>query len=250
MTEGSLEQSIADTREGVMTSDEIQIGEGSELVEHWEQEHGPSQIFSAEDIANSVSHGVGLGMSIAGLAVLLVVAWLHGETAHIVSAAIYGSTLVLLFAASTLYHSMTRPGLRRLFRIIDHSAIYLLIAGSYTPFTLVTLSGAWGWTLFAIVWSLALIGVLYKIFWFGRFMSLSIGLYLVMGWTMVVAIRPLLEALDITGVILVFVGGVFYTGGVAFFAWNKLVFNHAIWHLCVLAAAVCHYLAILFYVMM
>ena len=245
-----MEQGIADTREGVMTSDEVSSGGGPELTERWKQRHGPSQIFSAEDIANSVSHGVGLGMSIAGLALLLVVAWMHGETIHFVSALIYGTTLVLLFAASTLYHSMTRPSLRRIFRIIDHSAIYLLIAGSYTPFTLVTLSGTWGWTLFIVIWSLALIGVLYKLFWFGRFFWLSIGLYLVMGWTMVVAIRPLLASLDINGVILIFVGGVFYTGGVAFFAWEKLVFNHAIWHLCVVTAAVCHYLAILFYVMM
>ncbi len=212
--------------------------------------HRPSEIFSAEDIANSVSHGVGLGMSIAGLALLVVVAAINGDTVHVVSAAIYGATLVILFGASTVYHSMTRPAARRILRVVDHSAIYLLIAGTYTPFTLVTLSGTLGWALFSTVWAMALIGVLYKIFWFGRLKALSMGLYLVMGWSIVLAIKPLLESLHIGGIVLVIVGGLLYTVGVIFYAWEKLFFNHAIWHFFVLAAAVCHYLAILLYVMM
>ncbi len=215
-----------------------------------DSEEGPTEIFSAEEIANSVSHGIGLGMSIVGLIVLVIVASMNGQPGQLTSAIVYGSTLVLLFGASTAYHSMRRPVLRHVFRVIDHSAIYLLIAGSYTPFTLVSMRDNWGPTLLVIVWSMALIGVVYKIFWFGRFKGLSMALYLVMGWTMVVAIKPLMESLEMGGVILIFVGGVFYTGGVAFFAWNKLFLNHAIWHLFVLAAAVCHYLAILFYVMM
>lgn len=212
------------------------------------EEAGPVEIFSAEDIANSVSHGVGLGMSMAGLALIVVMAAVHGQALHIVSAAVYGITLVLLFGASTIYHSMTRPALKRLWRVIDHSAIYLLIAGTYTPFTLISLGGTWGWTIFGIAWGLALIGVLYKIFWFGRLPGLSMGLYLGMGWTIIVAIKPLWAAIDPMGIFLIFAGGLFYTGGVAFYAWEKLFFNHAIWHLCVLAAAVCHYLAILLYV--
>ena len=232
---------------------EHEQGEGDRsegLIEHFRSAQSPAEIFSAEDIANSVSHGVGLGMSIAGLALLVTVAAMNGDTVHVVSAAIYGTTLVILFGASTVYHSMTRPMARRVLRVVDHSAIYLLIAGTYTPFTLVTLSGTLGWALFLTVWSMALIGVLYKIFWFGRLKALSMALYLVMGWSIVVAIKPLLEALDIGGIVLLVTGGVLYTVGVIFYGWEKLFFNHAIWHFFVLAAAVCQYLAILLYVMM
>ena len=225
-------------------------GAADEMISHWRSGDAPSEIFSAEQIANSVSHGIGLGMSIVGLVVLLFTAAVHGEAVHMASAAIYGSTLVLLFAASTVYHSMRRPALRRAFRVVDHSAIFLLIAGTYTPFTLVSLPGGWGWTLFGIAWGLALIGVIYKVFWFGRFKGASLALYLLMGWTIVVAIKPLLEALDPGGLILLFAGGLLYTGGVVFYVWEDLFFNHAIWHLFVLAAAACHYLAILFFVMM
>ncbi len=232
---------------------EHEQGEGDRsegLIEHFRSAQSPAEIFSAEDIANSVSHGVGLGMSIAGLALLVTVAAMNGDTVHVVSAAIYGATLVILFGASTVYHSMTRPMARRVLRVVDHSAIYLLIAGTYTPFTLITLSGTLGWALFFTVWSMALIGVLYKIFWFGRLKALSMALYLIMGWSIVVAIKPLLEALDIGGIVLLVTGGVLYTVGVIFYGWEKLFFNHAIWHFFVLAAAVCQYLAILLYVMM
>ena len=233
-----------------MVSQRQDRGEASSPMARHRPARSPTEIFSAEDVANSVSHSVGLGMSIVGMVILVVVAAMSGDTMRLVSAIIYGSTLVTLFAASTIYHSVRRPQLRRIFRVIDHSAVYLLIAGSYTPFTLVILDSAWGYPLCAVVWSMALVGVLYKIFWFGRFKGLSMALYLVMGWAMVVAIRPLLDALDPAGVILVFVGGLFYTGGVFFYAWEKLFLNHAIWHLFVLTAAVCHYLAILFYVVM
>ena len=210
----------------------------------------PVEIFSAEDIANSVSHGVGLGMSLAGLALLIVMAAVHGGALEVVSAVVYGTTLVMLFAASTIYHSMTTPTLKRIWRVVDHSAIYLLIAGTYTPFTLITLGDGWGTLIFGIVWGLAAIGVLYKIFWFGRLPGLSMALYLGMGWTIVIAIKPLLENLPTGGLILMFTGGLLYTGGVIFYAWEKLFLNHAIWHLFVLAAAVCHYLAILLFVIM
>lgn len=233
-----------------MASESVESDEKLGLMEHWKSDRGPTEIFSAEDVANSVSHSIGLGMSIVGLVVLLVVATATGDTVSVVSATVYGSTLVILFGASTIYHSVRRPVLRHVFRVIDHSAVYLLIAGTYTPFTLVTLEGNWGHTLFAVVWGMALIGVLYKIFWFGRFKGLSMALYLVMGWTIVVAAGPLIESLDTGGLVLMAVGGLFYTGGVAFYAWEKLFLNHAIWHLFVLAAAVCHYLAVVFYVLM
>lgn len=220
------------------------------MIEAWKAGHVHEEIFNAEELANSISHGVGLGMSIAGVALLMVIAVLYGDTAHIVSASVYGFTLILLFAASTIYHAVTPPRLRHAFRILDHSAIYLLIAGTYTPFTLVTLAGGWGWTLFGIVWTLALVGVIYKVFFFGTFRGLSLALYLAMGWTIVIAIKPLLESMELGGVILLFTGGFFYTSGVVFYVWEKLFFNHAIWHLFVLGGAVSHYFCILFFVML
>ncbi len=220
-----------------------------EMIEDWKSGEAHQELFSAEDIANSVSHGIGLGMSVVGLALLVTIGWLHGEAVHIISGAIYGCTLVLLFLASTVYHSMTQPKWRRVFRIVDHSAIYLLIAGTYTPFTLVVLPDPWGIWIFGIVWSLAIIGVIYKIFFFGKFPGLSLALYLGMGWTIVVAIKPLFENLPMGGLILLLGGGLLYTIGVVFYVWEKLFFNHAIWHLFVLAAAVCQYMSVLLYVM-
>lgn len=220
------------------------------LVEQLKAKRTHVELFSAEDIANSVSHGVGLGMSIAGFALLVVVAAMSGGARVLVSAIIYGLTLMMLFGASTIYHSMTRPTWRRAMRIVDHSAIYLLIAGTYTPFTLVILPPVWGWWIFGVVWSLAVIGVTYKVFFFGRFPNLSLALYLGMGWTILVALGPLIESLAPGGLSLLFAGGLFYTAGVIFYVWEGLFFNHAIWHLFVLGGAICHYLAILLYVMM
>ncbi len=210
----------------------------------------PEEIFSAEEFVNSLSHGVALGMSMAGMALMIVVAAINGGTIEIVSAVVYGTTLVMLFGASTLYHGMRTPALKRTFRVVDHSAIYLLIAGTYTPLALVTLSGELGWVIFGGVWAMALIGVFYKIFWFGRFKGLGLGLYLVMGWMIVLAAKPLWESWEVGGLVLMAVGGLLYTGGVVFYLWERLFFNHAIWHLFVLAAAICHYLAILLYVLM
>lgn len=220
------------------------------LVEQLKANRTHRELFSAEDIANSVSHGVGLGMSIAGFALLVVVASMNGGATPLISAIIYGLTLMLLFGASTIYHSMTKPTWRRAMRIVDHSAIYLLIAGTYTPFTLVSLPPNWGWWIFGIVWSLAVVGVVYKVFFFGKFPNLSLALYMGMGWTIVVAMGPLLESLAPGGLGLLFAGGLFYTAGVVFYVWEGLFFNHAIWHLFVLGGAICHYLAILLYVMM
>ncbi len=202
-----------------------------------------------EEIANSISHGIGAALAVAGLVVMVVFASLGGDPWRIVALSIYGASLVVLFLTSTLYHSFRKPKVKALFRIFDHSAIYLLIAGTYTPFTLVTLRGPWGWSLFGTVWGLAVLGIVYKAMWLGRFEWISTGLYVVMGWLGVVAARPILSVLDPAGVGWLLGGGVFYTAGVIFFAWEKMPYNHLVWHLFVLAGAACHFVAILRYVL-
>lgn len=201
-----------------------------------------------EEIAHALSHGLGVVLAIAGLTVLVARAALYGTSVHITSAAIFGSTLVLMYTASTLYHSIPIPRAKKVLRAVDHSSIYLLIAGSYTPFTLVTLQDPWGWIVFALVWSLALAGVIFKIFSTGRFEKLSLAIYLAMGWCIVVAIKPLIQSLPTGGLLLLFAGGVAYSGGVAFYVWERMRYHHAIWHVFVLAGSVLHYFAILLYV--
>ncbi len=203
----------------------------------------------AEELANCLTHGFGLGLSVAGLAVLLVLAVKRGTAWHIVSCAVYGATLVLLYAASTLYHSVRSPRVKRICRVIDHSAIYLLIAGTYTPFTLVVLRGPWGWSLFGIVWGLALLGILWKIWFVDHFVVVSTTIYLLMGWLAVIAIKPLLTHVPPGGLALILAGGLAYSAGVAFFGWQRLRYHHAVWHVFVLAGSACHYFAVLFYVL-
>jgi len=202
-----------------------------------------------EDIANSVTHGIGAALGIAGLAVLVSLAAREADPWRIVSLSIYGTTLILMFLASTLYHSLRIPRVRRLFRILDHSAIFLLIAGTYTPFTLVTLRGPWGYSIFGIVWGLAVVGIVLKTIFIGRFAVLSAGIYIAMGWVVVIAFKPLLASLPAAGVAWLVAGGVCYTGGVVFFAAKRIPYNHAIWHLFVLAGSICHFIAILLYVL-
>ena len=202
-----------------------------------------------EDIANSVTHGIGVALGIAGLAVLVSLAAREGDPWRIVSLSIYGTTLILMFLASTLYHSLRIPRVHRLFRILDHSAIFLLIAGTYTPFTLVTLRGPWGWTLFGIVWGLAAVGIVLKTIFIERFAVLSAAIYIAMGWVVVLAFKPLLDSLPGAGVLWLVAGGVCYTGGVFFFAAKRIPYNHAIWHLFVLSGSICHFIAILLYVL-
>lgn len=203
---------------------------------------------TVDELANSVSHGVGLGLAMAGLAVLLVLSVTHGDARMVTSSAIYGGSLVLLYLASTLYHSFHPPRLKQAFRIFDHAAIYFLIAGTYTPFTLITLKDEGGIWIFAFVWTVAIFGALKKIFFFGRFPKASLLLYLGLGWVIVLAIKPLVEHLSPPGLALVFLGGIFYTGGVLFYLWERLFLNHTIWHLFVMAGSISHYLAILLYV--
>ena len=200
-----------------------------------------------EEIANSITHGVGLAASIAGLVVLVVVACRNGTAWHVVSAAIFGSSLVAVYLSSTLYHSFHIPRVKRILRIFDHSAIYLLIAGTYTPFTLVSIRGAWGWTLFGIVWSLTVVGVLFKTFLHEGYTAISIALYVLMGWLAVAGARPLIAALHWQGFLWLLAGGIFYTAGLAFFAWPRR-YAHTIWHLFVMGGSVCHYWAVLRFV--
>lgn len=214
------------------------------------EEPGPAgNLYSlGEEIAHSVTHGVGVLASIVGLCVLVAFAALHGGAVDIVASAVFGATLILLYTASTLYHSIPLPATKSVLRVIDHASIYLLIAGTYTPFTLITLEGIWGWSLFSVVWGLAAVGVGFKLFYTGRFEKLSLLIYIAMGWCGVVAVKPMLEALAPTGLLLLVTGGLAYTGGVVFYVMERLPYHHAIWHLFVLAGSVLHYFAILFFV--
>jgi len=198
-------------------------------------------------LANSITHGVGVLFAVAG-AVFLVSASVHGSTAQIVGCLIFSVTLVLVYLCSTLYHSLVRTRARHVFHVLDHSAIYLLIAGTYTPFTLVSLRGPVGWVLFGVVWALAIAGVIFKSLAIGRFALASALVYLFQGWFIVFAASPLLHAIGWHGMMWIGAGGVAYTLGMVFFALDRIRFFHAAWHLFVLAGSVAHYFAILFYV--
>ena len=201
-----------------------------------------------EELANSITHGLGIALSVAGLVILVVLSAIHGNAWHVVSCAIYGATMILLYTASTLYHSFQNPNVKRIMRVLDHSSIYLLIAGTYTPFTLVTLHGPWGWSLFGVVWGLAMAGIAFKVYFTGRFPKISTIIYVGMGWIAVIAIKPLMDILPTGGLIFLFGGGLSYTFGVIFYVWHKLPYHHAVWHLFVLGGTVLHFFAILFYV--
>jgi len=201
-----------------------------------------------EEVAHSVTHGVGLLAAIAGLVVLVMMAAATGDAWRITACAIYASTLVLLYASSTLYHALSATRARPVLRMLDHSAIFLLIAGTYTPFALVSLRGPWGWTLLGIVWGLALLGIAAKAAFGARWPVISTALYIGMGWVVLVAAKPLVERLPPGAIALLVAGGLAYTGGVAFYAWTRLRYGHAIWHLFVIAGSVCHYLAVVLYV--
>lgn len=198
-----------------------------------------------EEIANAVTHGVGALLALAGAIVLLVRAALHGDTRAVVSFAIYGASMVILYLASTLYHGVQQPRLKHWLRVFDHAAIYVLIAGTYTPFLLVGLRGERAWTLLAVVWGLALLGIGYKMLFIGRHEAVATAGYVLMGWMAVIILRDLVAQLPPAGMILLGAGGVAYTAGVVFFAWTRLPYNHAIWHLFVLAGSACHFFAVL-----
>ncbi len=201
-----------------------------------------------EELANSLTHGVGLILAIAGLAVLTSFANRLGNPWHVVSCTIFATTLIMQYTFSTLYHSIQRPRAKSIMRILDHSAIFLLIAGTYTPFMLVNLRGVWGWTLFSIVWTLAIVGVLFQVSLLRRWQGVSLALYIGMGWVVVIAIKPMLNAVAPGGLLLLLLGGLAYTSGVGFYLWKRLRYNHAIWHGFVLAGSILHFFAVLFYV--
>jgi len=200
-----------------------------------------------EEIANSITHGVGALLAMGGVAVLVTLAARRGTAWHVVACSVFGVTLVLLYLASTLYHAIPAPRAKRVFQALDHGGILFLIAGTYTPFTLVTLRGPWGWTLFGIVWGLAVLGILLDLFQPQR-RVLAVALYLVMGWTVVVALRPLVGAMATGGIVLLVLGGLSYTAGVGFYAWRRLPYHHALWHGFVLLGSAAHFFAVLFYV--
>ncbi len=201
------------------------------------------------ETANSITHGIGTLLAIAALVLLVVFAALYGDAWHIVSFSIYGTTLVLLYLSSTLYHSIQKPHLKSIFRIIDHSAIFLLIAGTYTPFTLVTLRDSGGWVMFGVIWCLALLGIVYKVFFINRHVVISTLFYLLMGWLIVFSIQDLVSALPINGIVFLAAGGLSYTLGMIFYAGREKLLRHAIWHLFVLGGSICHFFAVLFYVL-
>ena len=201
-----------------------------------------------EEIAHTITHGIGALLSIAGLAVLVAFASLNGDAWHVVSSSVFGASLVILYSASSLYHGIPHPRAKAVLRQLDHAAIYLLIAGTYTPFLLVSLRGTWGWSLFALIWSLAIAGIVLEFVDSQRFKKLSLGLYLGMGWIVLVAIKPMFDQVAIGGLILLLLGGLSYSLGVIFYIREQMAYHHAIWHLFVLTGSILHYFAILFYV--
>lgn len=211
--------------------------------------HGLPEYTLGEEIANSVTHGVGALLSLIGTAVLLYRAARNGTTLHVVSFAVYGSCLFLLHLSSTLYHALRPPRAKRVFRVFDHCSIYLLIAGTYTPFLLLSLWGRWGLTLLIAIWTLAIAGIVFKSLFIGRLQRASVLLYILMGWMIIVAAREAWMRVPHAAIGFVAAGGLFYTLGVAFYAWKSLPYNHAVWHLFVLGGSVCHYAAILLYLM-
>ncbi|HVS62640.1 MAG TPA: hemolysin III family protein [Thermoanaerobaculia bacterium] len=201
-----------------------------------------------EEIANSVTHGIGVVLAIAALGVLCASASLRGTAWHVVGCSVFAATLILLYTASTLYHSVRSPRAKSVLRVIDHCAIFLLIAGTYTPFTLVNLRGPWGWSLLGVIWGLAVLGILLRATVSQAKKRTFLALYLAMGWAVVVAIEPLLESVAPGGIVLLVSGGLAYTAGVAFYRWRSLPYHHAIWHGFVLTGSVLHFFAVLLYV--
>ncbi|HRO27774.1 MAG TPA: hemolysin III family protein [Gammaproteobacteria bacterium] len=198
-----------------------------------------------DEIASALTHGFGAAAALAGGAVLITLAAIHGDGWQLGAAITFGVTLLLLYLASTLYHAIQHPIAKGRLKVFDHCAIYLLIAGTYTPFTLIGLRGTWGWSLFAAIWTLALAGVVFKLFYTGRFKKLSTLIYVAMGWLVVVAIKPVMANLDGWTFGWLLAGGLFYTLGTVFYHRESIPYAHAIWHLFCIAGSVCHYVAVM-----
>jgi hemolysin III len=202
-------------------------------------------VSTGEEIANAITHGIGALLAVAALVVLIVMAAIHGSVWHIVSFSIFGATLVLLYFASTLYHSLTHAKAKRVFHKFDHISIYLLIAGTYTPFCLTALRGWIGWTVLGVVWSCAILGAVLKAISVGKRIKLSTVLYILMGWVILVAIQPLYKAMPFNGFLFLIAGGISYTIGTIFFIRNQVKYNHSVWHVFVLGGSVLHFFSVL-----
>ena len=201
----------------------------------------------AEEIANSISHGIGVALAIAGVVLLNVFGALYGTAWHIVSFSIFGLSMVLLYLASTLYHGVKKPRLKEKLNKLDHSAIYILIAGSYTPIALISLRGWLGWTIFGLIWSLAVAGIVFKMFFYKpRWRNLSTALYIIMGWLVVFAIVPVIQNVPNTSLWFLLAGGLSYTAGAMFYLFPKVPFFHLVFHLFILGGSVCHFFAFLY----
>jgi hemolysin III len=201
-----------------------------------------------EELLNSVTHGIGALLGVAALVLLVVLSAEQDSAIKVVGSAIFGASLIIMYSASAMYHAVRKPYWKRLYKVVDHSSIYLLIAGSYTPVVLVVLNPGWGWSLFGVIWGLALLGLIFKLFATGKFEIISTTAYVCMGWLAIIAIKPLYDALPLAGFIWLLAGGISYTLGVIFYAWDQLRFGHAIWHLFVLGGSICHFFLILWYV--
>lgn len=209
----------------------------------------PRKLYTrGEEIFNAVTHGVGTLLSIAALVVGVVFAALYGDAWCVVSAAVYGATLIILYCMSTLYHAITNPTAKKVLRVFDHCSIFFLIAGTYTPYTLVTLRGPWGWSLFGVVWGAAILGIVLNAISIERFKKFSIVCYVAMGWVVILAVNPLLQALPMPGFWLLIGGGVVYTLGIIFYRLKNVRYAHSIWHLFVLGGSVLHFFSVLLYV--
>ncbi len=204
---------------------------------------------SVEEKTNIISHAIGFVLSIVALVLLVTYASFYGNILHIVSFSIFGASLILLFAASTFYHSAKKPELRSRLRVIDHASIYVLIAGTYTPFTLITLNGPVGWSILGAAWGLALTGIILKLFFTGKYKLISTVMYIFMGWIIVFAIKPVIQNLPLEGLLWLVAGGVAYTIGAILYSINTIKFNHAIFHVFVLIGSLCHFLSVFFYVL-
>lgn len=204
---------------------------------------------SKEERLNIITHGIGFLLSIVALVLLVVNAARYGTARHITSFAIFGASLIVLYAASTFYHYAKNPDLRIKLNILDHAAIYVLIAGTYTPFTLVVLKGWVGWTIFGVSWGLALIGIIFKVFYFGKYDKISTIAYVLMGWVIIFAIKPLINGLPLKGLLWLFGGGLAYSFGALLYSFKNLRFNHALFHVFVLLGSFCHFMAVFFYVL-
>ncbi len=202
-----------------------------------------------EEFLNIATHGIGFLLSVAALVLLVVFASIRGNAWHIVSYSIYGTSLVVLYLASTLFHWSKKPSRRLRLNIFDHASIYVLIAGTYTPLLLVTLRGPWGWSLFGVVWGMAIIGIVLKFFFTGRYNKISTLAYVIMGWVVIIALKPLIENLSTPGLIWLAIGGLSYSIGAVFFLLNKIPYNHAIFHLFVLGGSIAHFITIFWYVL-